>query len=210
VEPTKTAARRRFDRWSRSYERDLRSRFNAKPQQQALETLALRTDDRFLDVGCGTGAAVRTASAVVRRAVGVDLAPEMIARARELAAGMPKVEFVVGDSEHLPFADGEFTALLCTASFHHYPNPAGALAEMARVLAPGGRLVLADGTGDRRFARVADLLLRVFDRSHVRLYRTRELVAMLEPAGFEVVATEHLWDGGVAIVSASIREERHE
>jgi ubiquinone/menaquinone biosynthesis C-methylase UbiE len=202
VEPRKTAARRRFDRWSRSHERDRRSRFNAKPQQQALETLALQPDDRFLDVGCGTGAAVRAASAVARRAVGVDLAPQMIARARELVAGMPKAEFVIRDSEHLPFADGEFTALLCTASLHHYPNPSGALAEMARVLASGGRLVLADGTGDLRVARVADRLLRLFDRSHVRLYRTPELVAMLQQAGFDILATEHLWDGGFAIVTA--------
>jgi SAM-dependent methyltransferase len=202
VDPGKTAARRRFDRWARSYEHDRRSRFNAKPQQQALQALALGPDDRFLDVGCGTGAAVRAAAAIAKRAVGVDIAPGMIARAEELAAGVPNAEFVVGDSEDLPFADGEFTAALCTASFHHYPNPRRALAEIARVLAQGARLGLADGTADRAVARAADRVLRLLDRSHVRLYRTGELVAMLEEAGFDVVAVEHLWDGGLAILSA--------
>lgn len=202
MESTKTAARRRFDRWAGTYERDRRSRFNARPQQEALAVLALQPNDRFLDVGCGTGAAVRAAAAVVERAVGVDIAPKMIVRAKELAAGLPHAEFVVGDSEQLPFPAEAFTALLCTASFHHYPEPELALAEMARVLAPGGRLVIADGTSDLRIARIADRLLRLLDRSHVRLYPTDELVDLVHHAGFDDVATRHLWDGGYAILSA--------
>jgi hypothetical protein len=50
----KDAARRKFDHWAVSYERDRRSRFNARPQQEALAALELESDDRFLDVGCGT------------------------------------------------------------------------------------------------------------------------------------------------------------
>jgi ubiquinone/menaquinone biosynthesis C-methylase UbiE len=198
----KAAARDRFDRWAASYERDRRSRFNAKPQREALAALALRPSDRFLDVGCGTGAAVREAAPVVEHAVGVDLSPEMIKRARELARGLPRAEFVVGDSEALPFPDGAFTALLCTSSFHHYPEPWRALAEMARVLAAGGRFVLADGTSDTFVAKMADSLLRRFDRGHVRLYRSDELVGRIRAAGFEEIAQRSVWDGGYAIVSA--------
>ena len=199
---TKAIARRRFDRWAGSYERDRRSRFNARPQAEALKALALQPQDRFLDVGCGTGGAVRAAAAVVERAVGVDLAPRMIARASELARELPRAEFVVGDSEQLPFADATFSALLCTSSYHHYPEPSRALAEMARVLAPGGRFVLGDGTADRALARIADRLLRRVDRSHVRLYRSEELVDAMRTAGFEEIGVRSLWDGGYAIVSA--------
>jgi ubiquinone/menaquinone biosynthesis C-methylase UbiE len=199
---SKTAARERFDRWAGSYERDRRSRFNARPQREALAALRLQPNDRFLDVGCGTGAAVRAAAAIVDRAVGVDLSPEMVNRARKLAVALPRAEFVVGDSEQLPFAAGAFTALLCTSSFHHYPEPWRALAEMARVLTADGRLVLADGTGDRLLARIADRMLRRFDRSHVRLYRSEELVEFLRAAGFDETAVRPLWDGGYAIVSA--------
>jgi ubiquinone/menaquinone biosynthesis C-methylase UbiE len=173
----KGAARRKFDRWAGSYERDRRSRFNARPQQEALAALELRDVDRFLDVGCGCGAAVRAAAAVVERAVGVDISSEMIRHADELAASLPNVEFVVGDSEALPLPDGAFTAVLCTASFHHYPNPERALAEMARVLDRNGRLAIADGVRDLWTARIADALLRRFDRSHIRLYRSDELVS---------------------------------
>lgn len=202
VATRKAAARRRFDRWAGSYERDRRSRFNAKPQREALAALGLEPSDRLLDVGCGSGAAVRAAAAVVERAIGVDIAPKMIERARELAVGLQRAEFVVGDSEQLPFEDEAFTTVLCTASFHHYPDPQQALAEMARVLQPGGRLAIADGTGDLRVARVADRLLRRFDHSHVRLYRTRELADLVRGAGFGEIEARRLWDGGYAIITA--------
>jgi ubiquinone/menaquinone biosynthesis C-methylase UbiE len=198
----KETARRKFDRWARSYERDRRSRFNARTQGEALAALTLEPGDRFLDVGCGTGAAVRAAAGVAERAVGVDLSPEMIRRARELAGAGSRTEFVVGDSERLPFPAGAFTAVLCTASFHHYPDPERAVAEMARVLDPDGRLVLADGTADSWMARVADRLLRRFDRSHVRLYRNAELVAFMRGGGLDDVVVRSLWSGGYAIVTA--------
>jgi ubiquinone/menaquinone biosynthesis C-methylase UbiE len=196
----KEAARRRFDRWAARYERDRRSRFNAGPQREALAVLDVRARDRFLDVGCGTGAAVRGAAAVAARAVGVDLSERMVERARELAT--EGGEFVVADSEDLPFADGEFTAVLCTASFHHYPDPHRALAEMARVLEPGGRVVIGDGTSDLLAARLADGILRRVDRSHVRLYRTAELRALLAGAGFSDVDVRKTMGGGWAIASA--------
>ena len=126
----------------------------------------------------------------------------MIARARELATDVPGAEFVVGDSEQLPFESGEFDAVLCTASFHHYPNPRKATAEMARVLAPDGRLVIADGVADHWPARIADRILRVVDRGHVRLYRTEELAHLMQAAGFGQVGVKSLWDGGYAVLTA--------
>src|SRR5262249_6653029 len=197
----KDAATRKFDRWAASYERDRRSRLNARPQREALAALALGSGDRFLDVGCGTGAAVRAAATVAERAVGVDIAPEMIRRASELASEVANVEFVVADSEKLPFPDAAFTAVLCTASFHHYPNPRRALAEMGRVLDLGGRLAIADGVGDRIAARIADAILRRLDRSHVRLYRIEELAGLLRDAGFSDLSVSTLYDGGYAIIS---------
>jgi ubiquinone/menaquinone biosynthesis C-methylase UbiE len=196
----KDAARRKFDRWAGRYELDRRSRFNAGPQREALAMLELHGGDCFLDVGCGSGAAVRAAAVVAERAVGVDLSPEMIRRANGLAAGVANVEFVVGDSEALPFQDGTFTAVLCTASFHHYPNPARAVAEMARILDRDGRLVIADGAGDIFAARIADAILRRIDRSHIRLYRRDELARFLGEAAFVDIETRSLHRGGYVVV----------
>lgn len=198
----KERSRRHFDRWARRYESDPTSRWLATLQDRALETLGLGREDRFLDVGCGTGAAVRQAAGEVERAVGVDLSPAMISRARELAAEVPSADFEEADSESLPFADGAFTAILCTTSFHHYPSPERATSEMARVLEPGGRVVIGDGATDGLPSRALDLVLRTFQASHVRMYRSRELTALLEAAGLEATSTELLVMGGYAIVAA--------
>jgi ubiquinone/menaquinone biosynthesis C-methylase UbiE len=199
----KEASSRHFDRWARTYEQDATSRWLARLQDEALETLALLSDDRLLDAGCGTGAAVREVAPIVERAAGIDLSPAMIRRARELAADLPNATFEMADSEHLPFADGEFTAVLCTTSFHHYPGPERAVGEMARVLAPGGRIVIGDGCSDGLAARAFDWVLRTFQPSHVRMYRSRELEAMLVGAGLTHRTTRWMLGGGYMIMAAT-------
>jgi ubiquinone/menaquinone biosynthesis C-methylase UbiE len=192
---TKTDARRTFDRWAGSYERDPFSRMIARLQRDALEALELGKEDRFLDVGCGTGAAVRAAAEVAERAVGVDLSTKMLAEARERAAGLPRVEFVEGDSEDLPFGDEEFTAVLCTTSLHHYPRPEKAAREMARVLAPGGRVVIGDGTSDAVVMKVSDFLLRRFEPGHVHFHRVEDLRRLLDAAGLVRTEARSVWRG---------------
>ena len=182
------AARTHFDRWSETYERDGAGRWLREIQTGALAALALHTDDVLLDLGCGTGAAVREAAPEVRRAVGFDLSPGMIAQAREraLAEGIDNVEFREGDvSGPLPFADREFTAILCTTAFHHFPRPQDTIAEMSRVLAPAGRVVIADGNRRHPAVFVADLVLRVLQRSHVGLSSPSQLLRDLCAAGFK-------------------------
>jgi ubiquinone/menaquinone biosynthesis C-methylase UbiE len=155
-----------------------------------------------LDVGCGSGAAVRNAATVSARSVGVDLSPGMIARARELSAGLDGAEFVEADSEALPFGNGEFSAILCTTSFHHYPNPVAAMGEMARVLAFDGRLVIGDGCTDNRFAWLVNLILRTFQRSHVSFYSSEHMERFIRCAGLSLDQTQRLWEGGYMICSA--------
>ncbi len=200
--PKKASSRRRFDRWARRYEEDRTSRWLATLQEDALEALDLRGDDRLLDIGCGTGAAVRRAAPLVERAVGVDLSPAMIARARELAADLPNAEFLEADSERLPFPDGAFSAVLCTTSFHHYPEPQRATGEMARVLVPAGRVVIGDGCSDRLATRILDLALRLFQPSHVHLHRSEELERLLAEAGLSHQRSRLLWRGGYVIMAA--------
>jgi SAM-dependent methyltransferase len=169
-------------------------------QDQALAALDLRLEDVLLDVGCGTGAAVRTAAGAVDRAVGVDLSPAMVERASTWPGLPPNAEFRVGESGRLPVGDAEFTVLLCTNSFHHYPDAEAAAAEMARAMAPGGRVVIGDGCADSRAARIADVVMRLIERSHVRLYRSEELGMTLRRAGFERLETKRIWDGGYMFV----------
>jgi ubiquinone/menaquinone biosynthesis C-methylase UbiE len=197
---TVEANRRRFDRWAPKYGEDRRSRWMGGLQEQAVAALELGPDDRVLDVGCGTGAAVRAAGRIARTAVGVDVSPRMIERAGAWPGTPGNAEFRVGEADRLPAEDGTFSGVLCTNAFHHCPDPEVAAGEMARVLERGGRVVIGDGCADIPAARVADWFLRRFERGHVRLYRPVELGAILRRAGFERLQIRRLWDGGYVFV----------
>ena len=95
-----------------------------------------------LDCGCGTGPMIELLHEKYpdKHYVGLDLTPEMIRVAQ--AKNLSNTEFLVGDSENLPFAEGSFDAVICSNSFHHYPNPQDFFNSAYRVLKKGGRLFL--------------------------------------------------------------------
>jgi ubiquinone/menaquinone biosynthesis C-methylase UbiE len=209
----KAAARRWFDRRARSYETGATSRWRDPVQLASLAALELTAEDRVLDLACGTGRGSRLAAKTAASVVGVDLSPEMLARATVAAAGVGNLRFELADAERLPFDDGGFTALMCSNAFHHYPNPSRAVREMVRVVAPRGRVVIGDACSDRWPARIADVFLRRFEPGHVRLYRSAELGAYFRDAGLTNVMLRRLAAGGFAIVRgvvpppAGVREE---
>lgn len=161
---------------------------------QMLAELEKEPFDAVLDVGCGTGAVLALLHEKYpdRRYVGLDLTPEMIEVARTKVA--PGMEFVVGDAENLPFDEASFDAVLCSNSFHHYPNPAAFLAGALRVLRPGGRLILRDYTSSDFVVwlmnHVELPLARLVGHGDVRVLRQREFVELAQAAGFEVLVME--------------------
>jgi ubiquinone/menaquinone biosynthesis C-methylase UbiE len=198
------AAQAHFDRWAGAYGR---SRLLPSLQKRALAELRPRAGDRVLDVACGAGSLVADVAPHVDRAVGVDISDGMleIARSRLRGTGadrLANVEFLLGPSDALPFDDGSFTALVCTTALHHFPNQQRSFDEMARVLAPGGRVVIGDICRDGLVAKLADPLFRRFEKGHVGLQRTRDINAMLTRAGLRVTSSRHVWLLIYALVSA--------
>jgi len=109
----------------------------------------LSPGDAVLDIGCGAGVDSLVAGHLVGaggRVVGIDVTPAMIekARAHQARLGLANVTFQVADAEALPFPDNDFDAVISNGVFNLTLNKAKALAEVHRVLKPGGRLLLAD------------------------------------------------------------------
>jgi ubiquinone/menaquinone biosynthesis C-methylase UbiE len=147
--------------------------------------------DRVLDVACGPGFLTLSFAARCAEAVGVDATETWLPRARAEAArrGLANARFETGDAAALPFPDARFDVVACRAAFHHFPEPARVMAEIARVAVPGARVVVADmlGSEDPAQALRHDAIERLCDPSHARALPASELRRLFATAGLEVV-----------------------
>jgi ArsR family transcriptional regulator len=96
------------------------------------------------DLGCGTGQLTETVAPYVRRVIAVDGSDDMLEAARRRLADAPNVELRQGELETLPLATAELDAAMLSLVLHHSPEPPRALREVARVVRPGGRLLVVD------------------------------------------------------------------
>ena len=139
-----------------------------------------------LDVGCGTGsvtASLARAAGPDGLALGVDISEPMLARAVRAEAG-PQIGFLRADAQRLPLRDEAVDAVISVAVLQLIPDPAAALAEMARVLRPGGRLAVMVPT-----AGLAARLLRILP---VHLFGEDEIGDILEDRCFIGVRSKSL------------------
>ena len=196
-------ATREFGRWSDNYDRSILQWLLFGPAHRAIIARIRAGFDgkplKILDVGCGTGVfAARIREALPQAKVwGMDLVAAMLAKGRSRwQAHRGKIVPVQGDSERLPFCEGAFDVVTCANSFHHYPHQERAVAEMRRVLKPGGRLILVDGSRDDPWGWfIFDVCVAAVegDVLHASDRRVRSLFAR---AGF--VATEQKLHRGLA------------
>jgi SAM-dependent methyltransferase len=105
-----------------------------------LDAASIRAANRVLDAGCGPGNLSAAAATRGASVVGTDLSQVMVALAR---SRHPELEFRQADAERLPFPDGTFDAVVANLLIPHLPRPEAAIAELARVLKPGGRLAVS-------------------------------------------------------------------
>lgn len=159
-----------------------------------LERLQPVADETLLDVACGAGGMTLAAAPFVKTAIGLDLAPEMLTALSLGArrAGIENVLRVQADVQELPLRDRSVELVTARMAPHHFADPAGAVAEMARVLRRGGRLGIADGTvpDDPDLDAFINRIDVLHDPTTVRNYSAREWREFFERAGLRVDSVE--------------------
>jgi ubiquinone/menaquinone biosynthesis C-methylase UbiE len=171
-----------FDDRARSYDQGWRGRLHhaISDRTAALAAAAAASPQHVLDVGCGTGYLLRVLAAhypTARQLAGIDAAPNMVETAERLTDD-ERLTFVTGVAEHLPYTDASMDLVVSSTSFDHWSDQGAGLAECARVLRPGGRLVLVD-----QFSRLLIPTLAVSRRGKAR---TRSRAGgLLLGAGFD-------------------------
>jgi len=145
---------------------------------------------RWLDVACGPGVISRAMAGRVGSVSGVDLTPAMVEEAERRAReeGIDNVGFALGDATALELADGSFDGAITRLSLHHIPAPDRVVAEMARVVRPGGWVVVSDIAGDHdgKAAAWREEIERLRDPSHWACRTPQSLRGMGAAAGLVV------------------------
>jgi ubiquinone/menaquinone biosynthesis C-methylase UbiE len=175
---------------------ELRSLHVAESEVEAAVARALgdKPVGELIDIGTGTGRMLELFGRAARRALGVDRSPEMLRLARvKLAQAGIQSELRQGDMYALPVASGSADTVILHQVLHYAQQPAAAVAEAARLLGPGGRLLIVD------FAPHEHEELRLRDQ-HVRLGFADEAVAKwMEEAGLDARVVDHLEGGELTV-----------
>lgn len=181
-------------------------------RRRVRRAIALRPGERVLDIGCGPGFLTGEAATEVGPtgwACGLDISDSVLAVARQRSAGQPYaawIDFRHGDAVALPFPDASFDAAVATQVYEYVRDVPRALAELSRVLRPGGRAVVVDTDWDTMAWHSADAvrsarILAAWDEHLADPRLPRTLRPGLRDAGLAVARTEVLnilnleWDG---------------
>lgn len=150
--------------------------------------------DRTIDVACGPGTLALRVAPKVGWMCGVDLTPAILGRARSTARqeGLENMDFIIGDAQRLPFADRSLDIAITSYALHHMPDAPCAIAEMARVLRPGGRLGIIDifASEDPNVAEMNERIERTRDASHTRTQTRSEFEKAFRANGVRVTGVQ--------------------
>jgi ubiquinone/menaquinone biosynthesis C-methylase UbiE len=142
------------------------------------ETFAPLAGKRILDIGCGPGTLAKRLAAEGAAVTGIDPGTAALTKARE---AVPAARFEAASAEALPFPDASFDGAVMLNALHHVPRPAVALVEAARVLVPGGVLVVVEPLATGSFF---DALQPIEDETEVRRAAQQAIVTALAAGSF--------------------------
>ncbi len=153
-----------------------------------VELLEPRGDEIVLDAATGTGSYAIALAPLVRDVIAIDSVPEMLEEGRRLAGELPNVTFIEGSVYDLPVDDATIDIATIARTLHHLDRPGAALDELARILKPGGRLMVIDQlvSENEREAELYERIERMRDASHVRTLPDSSLRALIDASGLRL------------------------
>lgn len=178
-----------FTRAAEKYETDKAGIYKLCKQDypDILEEIEKESFHDLLDAGCGTAPMISVLSERFPNVnfTGIDLTPKMIEVAK--SKNIPNATFVCGDCESLPFEKDSFDVIICSQSFHHYPNPLAFMNSVRECLRTGGRLILRDmsmggGVIHWMVNHVELPILNRFGYGDVHVYSNKELQTLCDKA----------------------------
>jgi ubiquinone/menaquinone biosynthesis C-methylase UbiE len=174
----KEKSKKQFDGWAGNYGT---THTGSNADEEITRLIDGFACESLLDVGCGDGRIMEMLWKEGRKTSGIDISAEMIKQSGQRLAG--KARLVVGDSEFLPWPDREFDAVMCTASFHHYPRPMAVLKEMLRVLKPNGLLLIVELNFLSPIRVLANVIMPFLKYGVYHFYSRREMERLFRAAG---------------------------
>lgn len=207
-----------YQRFVSGYDRTW-SRFSARTHAQILARMPQDlAGQRLLDLSCGTGSLIErilVRHPIIGPVTGVDVSAGMLrqARARLTTRSWPQpVSLAQFQPGVVNFRTATFDIVVCANAFHYFREPSMILREIARILRPGGLLILEDYAKDGLLARYFEWVIRRYDPAHQRAYRLAEVTRLLVDAGWPTdmnaakFRIDLLWRGWIVTIRRASEE----
>lgn len=197
----KNLSKSAFNVQANTYDVDKTGKHARGQYKYVLNELQQLDFQKILDVGCGTGEILKNIKERYSfvQLYGLDISEEMLKQANDKLKGTATL--ILGDAENITLETNSFDLLLCTDSFHHYPNPQQAISEFYRVLKHGKFLLIADYWKPFPIRQIMNLFISYSNEGDVKIYSKKEIIEFLKRGGFQEIIYKKIKNSGYLVIA---------
>lgn len=197
----KNLSKSAFNVQANTYDVDKTGKHARGQYKYVLNELQQLDFQKILDVGCGTGEILKSIKERYSfvQLYGLDISEEMLKQANDKLKGTATL--ILGDAENITLETNSFDLLLCTDSFHHYPNPQQAISEFYRVLKHGKFLLIADYWKPFPIRQIMNLFISYSNEGDVKIYSKKEIIEFLKRDGFQEIIYKKIKNSGYLVIA---------
>lgn len=197
----KNLSKSAFNVQANTYDVDKTGKHARGQYKYVLNELQQLDFQKILDVGCGTGEILKSIKERYSfvKLYGLDISEEMLKQANDKLKGTATL--ILGDAENITLETNSFDLLLCTDSFHHYPNPQQAISEFYRVLKHGKFLLIADYWKPFPIRQIMNLFISYSNEGDVKIYSKKEIIEFLKQGGFQEIIYKKIQNSGYLVIA---------